>query len=354
MPNGVLGGNLGAPGTRVTARLDLSTDFWAYILKTLVIIIAADLVIFCIMMTGWLADSWLFVPATTTAIALLISWMILALGRPPNGFVRFIIGNMWMAGIIGGILLAAPFVPWSLWRWLNTGTMRQIGDAIKDAWGLPWWSWFILVFVWAIGAIRKVGKVILVVLVSAALTWMGANFDDWPLFAQAWSRIRYLLIPYLWPVIGACMLLVMVMIQQQLFPNLEWLAKPVSLEELREIGLFGLLAPRLFSLPPEEPPPERRLEIELKTENGRKYATLPDSPEAREFYSAVKRGESFALRTARKYGVSRGAFDNQIRDVFLDRSWAFWKDEQNPQQGLELTEEGWQVIEHLVLADTTP
>lgn len=354
MPDTPFGGSLGAPGTRVTARLDLSTDFWAYILKTLVIIIAADIVIFCIMMIGWLSGSWIFVPLTTTTFALIISWMILALGRPPSGAVQFIIGNLWLIGIVGGIVLGAPFMPWSLWRWLNTGTMRQIGEAIKSAWGLPWWAWFVLLVAWSIGAARKLGKIALGIIVGGSIIWTAANFEQWPLFAQAWSRLRYLLIPYLWPVIGACMLLVMVMIQQQLFPNLEWLARPVSLEELREIGFFGLLAPRLFSLPPEEPLPERHVEVEFKTETGRRYATLPDSPEAREFYDAVKRGETFALRTARKYGVTRAQFNTSIRDVFVDRGWANWKDDRYPQQGVDLTDEGIKVIEHLVLGDTTP
>jgi len=319
-----------------------------------VLVIALDAALFCVMMIGWLANHWIFVPLTLSSFSLLVAWFLLAFGRPQGEWTRRIIGNMWMLGALAGVLLAAPFMPWSMWRWLNSGALAKIADSIKAAWGLPPWAWFVAIGFWAIGAIRKIGKVILGIIVSSAVVWIGARFDGWSLFATAWSRLRYLLIPYLWPVVGAMVLLAWVMIQQELFPNLEWTMKPLSLEELREVGLTGLLAPRWFSQPPEAPLPERHVEIEWKTEKGRKFVTLPDHLEAREFYRAVKRHESFSLRTARKYGVSRKVFNEQIRDVFLDRDWAEWHDDRHPQQGIDLLDEGWQVIEHLVLADTTP
>lgn len=347
-------GGYGQPGTRLTGILDLKTDLLAHILKPLVLVIALDVALFCIMLVGWLANHWLFVPLTLASFGLLVAWFLLVFGRPQDEWVRRIIGNLWILGLLAGVLLAAPFMPWSMWHWLNSGAMARIADKVRAAWALPPWVWFVAIGIWAIGAIRKVGKVIFGVLIASAVAWIGIRFDDWHLFATAWTRLRYLLIPYLWPVIGAMILLAWVMVQQELYPNLEWTLKPLSLEELREIGLMGLLAPRWFSQPSEAPVPERHVEIEFQTDKGRKFATLPDTPEAREFYRAIKRGETFALRTARKYGVSRLVFNSQIRDVFVERGWAEWKDDRHPQQGIDLLESGWQVIEHLVLADTTP
>ena len=102
---------------------------------------------------------------------------------------------------------------------------------------------------------------------------------------------------------------------------------------------------------PRKPQPvaERVVKIEATSEHGKKYATLPDTDAARNFYRAVKRGESFSLRTARKHQVGRETFNKYIRDVFRDREWADWRDDDHPEQGIELNEEGWLAIESLVL-----
>ncbi len=148
------------------------------------------------------------------------------------------------------------------------------------------------------------------------------------------------------------------MAKEMLFPSLEWTFDPVSLEELKEVGLIGLWMPGLFSKsqesePEPEPEPVVRAEHRDDTGNGVKerYARLPISNRARDFYRAVAKGAPFTLSTARQCKVGRRTFENKIRKVFLERGWLRWKDEQHHDQGLVLTTAGAEMIGELVAND---
>jgi len=183
-----------------------------------------------------------------------------------------------------------------------------------------------------------------------------SDLDEW---IEAWHALKWLIIPYSWPVIGFALLLALVMGKEMLFPSLEWTFQPVSLEELREVGLIGLWVPGLFSKSQEnEPEPEPqepvvRAEHREDTENGvrERYGVLPFSERCRDFYKAIAAGKPFTLSTARLCKVGRRTFEGKIRKIFLDRGWLRWRDAQHHDQGVQLTRSGWEMIEELVKSD---
>jgi len=336
------------PGTRVAATLDITSQLTTYVLQAIVGAVAVDVAL-GLLMCSWFIVGWAAIGLVFGASGFLVTIVIFSFSKTRSDVVRFILGNLWLVGFIVGAIIG--------YRWHTAITIGVRLIRVELA-ILTVVSIVALILAWAL---PKGGKAIVIIL------WLGiaAGVVMWnpkPWIA-AWESLKWLVLPYLWPFAGFAVLLALVLAKEMMFPNLEWTLREISLEELREIGLFGLWLPHFLG-GPKEPPPvaervvqvvaERVVQVEITTENGKKYATLPDTDEARNFYRAVKRGEPFSERTASKYGVTRSVFNGVIREVFLNREWACWKDERHPKQGLDLLPEGWETIEHIVLTGTTP
>lgn len=359
-----IGSNLGAPGTRITKRLGLDDEVVAYILQAIVgsvagaVILSLALVIYLIL--GWWALSIWF-----GLVGLLASIVILLYAAPLRPFWHVVLGNLYAVGIL------IPFVPifrdgqyvallGQLWYSAIGGGFALIWAQIAVI-GMLKWYWYVgaavgLLALWIKLGLKAGWKVVLVVMLLLSIVGIVA-FSDADEWAEAWGNLKYLLIPYCIPPIVFSVLLTVAMWKEILFPNLEWTLNPISFEELRETGLRGLWFPGLFRRDAEEPP-EQPIEVNLTVkEDGRKPQTkrarLPGSPAARAFYKAVHRGESFSLRTARKYGLGRDTFNSKIRDGFIERGLAEWNNAEHPEQGVKLLEAGERLIEHLALVGTT-
>ena len=109
----------------------------------------------------------------------------------------------------------------------------------------------------------------------------------------------------------------------------------------------------LYADDAEPAPPQRRVEIVLKSNNGRtiQYADLPDLRGLPTFASLVLGGRSFSVRTAQGCGLTRAQFD-QMRDTMLAKGWAEWKGG-DKRQGIEVTRQGKAVLRHLATPSPT-
>jgi len=338
-------GGLGQPGTRITRQLSPVSELLLYVWQAIIGAIALDVAL-ALVMCSWLIVGWFAIPLVFAVAMFFVTIVLFTFFHVEGDKARFIVGNLWAIGLGIGIFLGM--------RWHDSvvGGMSAIAKQVGVIFALPWWVYALVGFVLVLIA-SKSWKASIVALLGAAIGYI-AMVSSPRIWLTAWDALKWLLLPYLWPFIGFAVLLAIVMTKELLFPSLEWTFKPVSLEELREVGLFGLWMPNLLGGPKEAPPvAERIVKVETTTEKGKKFTTLPDTDEAREFYRALKRGEPFTERTAAKYGVVRSMFRKAIRDVFLDRGWACWKDDRYPQQGLDLLPEGWQQVEHIVMGDTT-
>jgi hypothetical protein len=328
------------PGTRVAAKLDITSQLTTYILQALVGALALDLAL-ALIMCSWFIVGWLAIPLVCVVLGFITTVITFRFIHVRGDFAKFVLGNLWGIGLVLGVMIGL--------RWHEI-IMAGV-DAVRMELGiLAISSLVVLILLLVLPGGWK--AVVSIVWIGIAVGVVLFSPKAWEF---AWQSFKWLLLPYLWPPTGFAVGLSIVMAKEMLFPNMEWTLNPVSFEELREAGLFSLWMPKLLG-GPREPPPvaERVVTVENKSEHGRKYATLPDTDQARAFYRAVKRGEPFAERTASKYGVTRSVFNSAIRDVFLDRGWACWKDDRYPKQGVDLLPEGWENIEHIVLTGTTP
>lgn len=92
-------------------------------------------------------------------------------------------------------------------------------------------------------------------------------------------------------------------------------------------------------------PEPHRVEVELRR-NGKpwKFESLEISQERLiKLARAVAGGQSFVRRTAADCGIPRDEF-NGLRDKFVGRGWAEWKGEPGTTQGVELTDEGIDIL----------
>lgn len=99
---------------------------------------------------------------------------------------------------------------------------------------------------------------------------------------------------------------------------------------------------------PEPQIAERVIRVEVPERGGatERRAFLPDVPEVRQFARMAANGQTFSLRTAERAKVGREDW-NDIRDTFLDRGWAVWRDEREKRQGLQLTHVGRAVLRYV-------
>jgi hypothetical protein len=101
--------------------------------------------------------------------------------------------------------------------------------------------------------------------------------------------------------------------------------------------------------------PQRR-EISIEVREGR--STFREELPGEEsllmnFAAAVGSGQSFSEMTAQAtgYGVTNL---RALRDIFLKRRWAYWKNPDSPQQGVELTLSGKRILADIAHPPTPP
>jgi len=226
------------PGTRVAATLDITSQLTTYVLQAVVGAVAVDVAL-GLLMCSWFIVGWAAIGLVFGASGLLITIVIFSFSKTRSDVMRFILGNLWFVGFIAGGYIGYR------WHTAITVGVRSIRVELGILTGI---SIVTLVLVWALS---KVGKAISIIL------WLGIavgivlwNPKPW---LVAWESLKWLVLPYLWPFAGFAILLALVLAKEMLFPNLEWTLKEVSLEELREIGLFGLWMPNLLGGPKEAP-----------------------------------------------------------------------------------------------------
>lgn len=352
MPDGAYGGGLGQPGTRITRQLGPDDEVWLYVWQAATGAAALDLVLTMLLLSYTVIGWWSLV-VFLSGIGLLIGLIMLVFGRPQSDAVRFVLGNLWLLGGVIGLLVGRQ------WYAVLASGAQLIGRQFDVLAELPLWAWGVFGLGLLVVAAKVHWKAALALGVIAPLGAVIA-FSDGAKWILAWNALKWLLVPYSWPVIGFALLLALVMAKEMLFPSLEWTFQPVSLEELREVGLIGLWMPRLFGQAEEnEPEPEEPVvRAEHRDDsNGKakeRYARLPIGERARAFYQAIHAGQPFTLETARKVRLGRRTYEHRIRDVFLARGWLKWKDDQHHDQGLELTPSGEDMVGELVLNDPHP
>jgi len=122
-------------------------------------------------------------------------------------------------------------------------------------------------------------------------------------------------------------------------------------------GIWNPLGRRRYEEEPEEEMEKTAETVDLnlwdqpKDGKRRRRRTLPDflvSTQARSFYRAVANGGAeFSEREARRYGIKRREFRQNIRDALLDRRMADWKDEQHKNLGVSLSPDALRTLELL-------
>jgi len=344
-------GGLGAAGTKVIKSLGPTEEIWTYVWQSVVGSVAIDVAL-TLVLVGCLIAGWWAFSIFLGLVGFLISVIVLTFWWPEKLLWQIVFGNAWALAFFIGLGVGYK------WRAMLLTGLRLVWKQIAVIGSFEWPVYVaaaaVLVLAWA-----KVGWKVMVAIGAIAAVACVVLFSDGREWAAAWDNLKYLLIPYSWPVIGFALLLGLVMAKEMLFPSLEWTFDPVKLEELREVGLIGLWLPRLFggskeNEPEQEPElPVVRAEHRDDTGNGVKerYARLPSDGRSRDFYKAIHAGKPFTISTARQCKVGRRTFENRIRKVFLERGWLHWKDEQHHDQGLELTKAGSEMIGELALND---
>lgn len=90
-------------------------------------------------------------------------------------------------------------------------------------------------------------------------------------------------------------------------------------------------------------PARRVVQVEVKEGKTTQLADLPGDADLVRFCQVVAAGKSFSEDTAQSSGYGVTNF-RRLRDQFINRRWAFWRDPANPQQGVELTMIGKKVV----------
>jgi len=123
-----------------------------------------------------------------------------------------------------------------------------------------------------------------------------------------------------------------------------------SLAMLTDRGLWVIekITGQDYEYQPEESQSQKRIvEIEIKEGPRTHIATLPgDDFDLALFCQNVANGGSFSERTAQDCGYGVTNF-RKLRDTFISRRWGYWKNPDHPQQGIELTVSGKQIIRDL-------
>lgn len=374
-------GGLGAPGTRITKNESEGSERKASIGWSMLFAIAGDVVYLSLLLIvalwGWLS----VVPALILAVLGTLMFCFWFLNVPKyfvwsvrprtihlfrfkfrgNRIVLFRFPGFTL-GLSHEILLKLAFIAsvvvgfvagrW-VWNWITaSGALTRLFLDVGRGFFFPWYVWACAALMLVVFIAKGKTKAGLSILLVAGIAWIVLYVGSSDEITQSWhifvSRARYIAVPFVIPwALGSAMLM-FVATKNQFFPYLDYTFKPLSIQEARELGMIGLLFPKLFGGMPKEPTPDRLIKVEVSERNGltRKYADLPASQEFTEFCKGVTRGDSFALRTARGYGLSRSDFEH-IRDIFLDRGWASWINPRAKAQGLDLLVSGKKVLREI-------
>jgi len=101
-------------------------------------------------------------------------------------------------------------------------------------------------------------------------------------------------------------------------------------------------------------PPAYGVRAELKTSDGWQFSTLPGDPAAvYGFAQAVISGATFSERTATAAGLGQPEWF-KLRDEFIDRNWAYWKNPNRPQVGIDLLRSGRAVLRSIAASPPPP
>lgn len=101
-------------------------------------------------------------------------------------------------------------------------------------------------------------------------------------------------------------------------------------------------------------PQKRVVEVAVKEGRSTRLAELPgDEAGLIRFCQWIAAGDSFSEKTAQSCGYGVTNF-RKLRDIFISRRWGYWKNPDSPQQGVELTVGGQQIIRELAHSPTLP
>ena len=101
-------------------------------------------------------------------------------------------------------------------------------------------------------------------------------------------------------------------------------------------------------------PPAYGVRAELKTSDGWQFDNLPGEPATlHKFATAVNRGDSFTERSATAHGLSQPEW-RALRDKFVMNNWAYWKNPERPQVGVELLRSGRAVLRSIAASPPPP
>jgi hypothetical protein len=343
--NGYFGG-FGAPGTRITKRQDEKSELWIYVKQAVMGAAAIDVMVFFILLlllsVGW---------PSLALLAFGLVWIVRLVAKHAiqDVLARKRLVRAIVISICISFLVFAPY--W--WDWLiGRGEMlKVIGMAIAPLF-LPYWVYAGLLVFWFLAALKKHGKLTAAFICAMLLLYAvyAAGFGDVD-FAPIAKRIRFVSPLFLLSPILFSGVLGVVMLKEMLLPNFDITLSAIPYKEYVEAGgIFGVLAPKIKNLWPTK---LERIRLEMVSNGGHteKYTDWPYDERSRMFYQAVDAGESFTYRTA---GMGRNRFNKLLRDPFLENDLAVWIDEQHPQQGIELTDYGKQVVHSLATGTPLP
>ena len=104
----------------------------------------------------------------------------------------------------------------------------------------------------------------------------------------------------------------------------------------------------------EPPAPAYGIKAEVKSREGWQFATLPGEPASLHYMAQmVSRGSSFSERTATSAGLSQPEW-MALRDEFITRGWAHWKNADRPQVGVALLGAGRAVLRSIAANPPPP
>ena len=102
------------------------------------------------------------------------------------------------------------------------------------------------------------------------------------------------------------------------------------------------------------PPPAYGVRAELKKDDGWQFSTLPGTPSAlHKFAVTVNGGESFTERTSYTSGLTQQEWE-ALRNTFISNNWAYWRNPERPQVGVELLRSGRAVLRSIAATPPPP
>lgn len=250
-------GGFREPGTSTFIRRDEGdeSDLWRPIKQAIVGILALDAALTVPVLSLLLMGRWMFFPLGI--LLTLATWYLLLWLSPWDE-----VGRTALCGVVlmFAIVIAGIRGP-LMWGWIDDG-VQGFGNFLRLL-RMPYRPWVLLILgcLWAIGAIRHVGKILAVFDVLLAIAWGWAwhsgieiSWLDWtisPGDTWAWtglilffSRIKWLYIfVWGWPIFVGCVILTTRLWAEAFAGDNELQLKNASIDE---VNFWDLLVPGLF------------------------------------------------------------------------------------------------------------